>query len=97
MIIGAKYCGGCNPTIDREKLVQEIKTLLPQEFILADNNPHDPWDVGILVCGCLTACAHKPDFKSPVQQWIVVAGNSVDCNAISEQQLAKTVLRKLKL
>ncbi len=29
--IGLKYCGGCNPVIDRSVLVQEIRKLLPPE------------------------------------------------------------------
>ena len=34
--ICVKYCGGCNPIIDRAKLVQEIKKLVSPEFILSD-------------------------------------------------------------
>ncbi len=96
-LIGIKYCGGCNPVVDREKLVQEIKKSLPPEFMLAENHTHDQWDIGILVCGCLTACADKPDFKNLAQKWIIVAGNSVDHSSVSEKELADIVLRKLKL
>lgn len=97
MLIGIKYCGGCNPVIDRAKLVQEIKKLLPDEFSLATDQSTNQWDIGILVCGCLTACADKPDFKNLARKWIVVAGNSIDRVATSERELAEIVLNKITL
>lgn len=94
-IIGIKYCGGCNPVIDRAKLVQEINRQLPAEFILANNQNNDQWDIGILICGCLTACADKPDFKNLTRKWIVVAGHSVDLENVPEEKLAAIVTDKL--
>lgn len=96
MLIGIKYCGGCNPVINRGKLVQEIKKVLPLEFTLATDQPANQWDIGILVCGCLTACADKPDFKNLARTWVVVAGNSVDHNAMPEAELAGIVVSKIK-
>jgi 4-hydroxybutyrate CoA-transferase len=95
--IGVKYCGGCNPHIDRAKLVQETKKLLPTEFSFATDQSSKQWDIGILVCGCLTACADKPNFKNLAHKWIIVAGNSVDHGTVSEKDLAEIVLSKIKL
>ncbi len=94
--IGIKYCGGCNPVIDRAKLIQEIKKLLPREFFLATDKTSAPWDTGILVCGCLTACADKPDYKNLARKWIIVAGNSVECHSTPEKELAEIVLSKIR-
>jgi hypothetical protein len=94
-LIGIKYCGGCNPHIDRTKLVQEIKKLLPPEFVFASNHSK-VWDIGILVCGCSTACADKPEFKNLARKWIVVAGNSVDLDSAPEEKLAVIVASKIK-
>jgi len=58
--IGVKYCGGCNPLIDREKLALEIEKLLPPEYSLTTDRSSNPWDIGILICGCPTACVDKP-------------------------------------
>lgn len=96
-LIGIKYCGGCNPIIDRANLVQKIIRLLPPEFIFAKETSSKPWDIGILVCGCLTACADKPEFKNLARQWIIVAGNSVDLDSAPEEALADIVIRKLNL
>lgn len=96
-LIGIKYCGGCNPVIDRVKLVREIGKRLPQEFILSEGEDKESWDTGILVCGCPTACAEKPVFKNFARKWIVVAGHSVDRNHAPEKELADIVIAKLKL
>jgi hypothetical protein len=94
-IIGLKYCGGCNPHIDRKKLVQEIERLLPPNFIFK-NKTSAPWDLGIMVCGCLTACADKPEFKNLARKWIVIAGESIDLDNMPEEKLVAIVVQKLK-
>lgn len=94
--IGIKYCGGCNPVIDRTKLVQEIGKRLPQGFILSEGKTKVPWDTGILVCGCPTACAEKPELKALARRWMVVAGHSVDQNHTPEKELADIVITGLK-
>ena len=94
--IGVKYCGGCNPHIDRAKLALEIEKLLPPEYSLTTESFSNPWDIGILICGCLTACADKPDVRGIARKWIIVAGNSVDLNDAPEEKLADIVARKMK-
>jgi len=95
-LIGVKYCGGCNPIIDRTKLVREIEKLLPPEYSLLKDQSSNNWDLVILVCGCLTACADKPEFKNLARKWIIVAGNSVDHNNAPEKDLAHLVIHKIK-
>jgi hypothetical protein len=94
-LIGIKYCGGCNPHIDRKKLIQEIEKLLPPEYSLTTKTSFTPWDIGVMVCGCPTACADKPEFKIIARKWIVVAGNSVDLNNAPEEILANIVTIKI--
>jgi hypothetical protein len=95
-LIGVKYCGGCNPLINRAKLVQEIEKLLPPEYSLTTNLSSNPWDVGILVCGCPTACADKPEFKNLARKWIIVAGSSVDLDNAPEEKMADIIVLKMK-
>ena len=94
-LIGIRYCGGCNPIFDRAKLVREIEKLLPPEYSLSKDQYSNNWDVGILVCGCLTACADKPDFKNLAREWIIVAGNSVDLDSTTEEKLADIIANKI--
>jgi hypothetical protein len=93
-LIGIKYCGGCNPQIDRTKLVQEISKQLPPEYIFTTEQSSG-WDIGIMICGCLTACADKPEFKNLARTWIIVAGNSVDLNNAPEKELADIVAGRI--
>jgi hypothetical protein len=90
-VIGIKYCGGCNPQMDRKKLVQDVEKLLPRNFILTTNERPVKWNIGILVCGCATACADKPELKKITQRWIIVGGHSVDQDQISEKKLADKI------
>jgi hypothetical protein len=94
IVIGIKYCGGCNPHIDRTKLVQKISKLLPPEYIFTTLKS-SLWDIGIMVCGCPTACADKPEFKNLARKWIIVAGNSVDQNNAPEKELAYIIIDKI--
>ena len=95
-LIGIKYCGGCNPLINRAKLIQEIGKLLPPEYSLTTDRSSNPWDIGIMVCGCSTACVEKPEIRNLARQWILVAGKSVDLENAPEEKLAAIATRKIK-
>jgi hypothetical protein len=96
IVIRIKYCGGCNPLIDRAKLTLEIEKLLPSEYSLTTNLSSNPGDIGILICGCPTACVDKSDVRDLARKWIMVAGNSVDLDDAPEEKLAAIVARKMK-
>lgn len=56
MIIGVKYCGGCNSVYNRGRQVNLLKEQFPEhEFRTAsEGNVCDVW---LVVCGCMRACA----------------------------------------
>jgi hypothetical protein len=95
-LIGIKYCGGCNPIIDRTKLVLEIEKLLPRDLSLTTGRSFQPWDIGILVCGCPSACADKPEIRYVARRWIVVAGGLIDLDALPECKMAEAVVQKIR-
>ncbi len=76
--------------------MQEVKNLLPPEFTLADDKTSEPWSVGVLVCGCLTACADQAELVNLADDWIIVAGHSVDYSPVPEKELAEAVRSKIK-
>lgn len=94
-LIGIKYCGGCNPLIDRAKLVYEIRKALPPGYSLTTKSAN-PWDIGIMVCGCPLACVDKPEIKNLARRWILVAGKSVDLKNTLEEKLADIAVRNIK-
>jgi 3-hydroxyacyl-[acyl-carrier-protein] dehydratase len=96
IVIGIKYCGGCNPHIDRAKLALDIEKLLPTEYSLTTDQTFNPWDIGILICGCPTACVDKLDVRDLARQLIVIAGQSIDLDNMPEEKLADIVVQKIK-
>lgn len=95
MDIVFKYCGGCNCQIDRSKVIQDIKALLPAGFRL-NAGATLPFDAGILVCGCPSACAWKPELANLAKHWIVIAGKTVDSQDLAEEKLAMAAVEKIK-
>jgi hypothetical protein len=95
-IIGVKYCGGCNPHIDRSGLVEEIKKSLPQGFRLSTDRPPHPWETAILVCGCPIACADRPEVRSLARNWICVGGETIDLESVPADRMAEIIAEKIK-
>lgn len=56
MVIGIKYCGGCNPVYDRGKRVRKFQEANPgHEYVTSsDRKDCDYW---MVVCGCSRLCA----------------------------------------
>jgi hypothetical protein len=95
-IIGVKYCGGCNPQIDRSGLVEEIKKSLPPEFRLSTDRTSHPWETAILVCGCPIACANRPEVRSLAGNWIRVGGATIDLESAPADGMAEVIIQKIK-
>lgn len=96
MDIVVKYCGGCNCQIDRSKIIKEVEVLLPAYHqFTADTSPA-PFFAGVLICGCPSACAQKPELNDLTNRWIVIAGKTVDLRGLPEDQLAAAVVQKIK-
>jgi len=63
MVIGIKYCGGCNSRYDRTGCVEKLKKKFPPHTYVtaADNTECDIW---LLVCGCQSACVSGEGLKA---------------------------------
>lgn len=93
--IGIKFCGGCNPLIERSEVADELKSILPEGFAFDNNAPSGRWDIGILICGCHTACADRPELRSLAATWILVSGPTVDRHSVSVEDIAQSIAGKL--
>ncbi len=63
MLIGIKYCGGCNPRYDRSKFIKLLNKKLPSckfEIISLIKE----YDYVFIVCGCDSICANAKNIKS---------------------------------
>jgi len=92
--IGVKYCGGCNPHIDRVGLVQEIEKLLPDCRLDAEGFA-DQWEKAVLVCGCPISCADRSEVRDMARHWIHVGGATVDRETVPEERMADVIAAKI--
>ena len=90
--LAVKYCGGCNPSIDRTELVGKLAVLLAERdadwklVTLKDN----AYDAVLLVNGCPVGCVQK-QFLNETRPVILVAGESIQREKVAEAALPEKV------
>jgi len=60
--LAIKFCGGCNPVIDRGLVAQKVREELSggASWVSAEEEP----DFLLIINGCRTACADTPEIRS---------------------------------
>ena len=77
MIVGVKYCGGCNPRYDRVAFVRALAERCPEaRFVPAW--PGERYDRLLVVCGCHARCADYATIKSTGGVLTVDHGTAID-------------------
>jgi hypothetical protein len=69
-----RFCGGCNPVIERGLVAQRIREELAAEVSWVSGD--DEKDILLIVNGCRTACSDTDEIRSS-QPVVVVSGDSV--------------------
>lgn len=90
MIVSIKFCGGCNPGIDRGKIAGELKKQFEKLGMTVVWNRLDA-DFIVYVSGCTTSCACRwnvPDISS-----VVIAGMTVNHREVTEEGIIPSVTR----
>ena len=80
-LIGLRYCGGCNPQIDRSAIVKNLKKKLEKMEIEADftTDRQTAADIVILINGCMHACLEEECLrKDDNPQYISIKDEMVD-------------------
>lgn len=90
MKICIKYCCGCNPVIDRKRLVKRLMRKLPDSYVYEYFDFND-CDVILVVNGCSLACAEVPSGGNIV----TVGGCTIDGWDYPEGMLIAKVMEKL--
>lgn len=54
--IGIKYCGGCNPTYERVKIVDRLQSRFKDQILFLRHDQKE-LDVRVLINGCQRSCA----------------------------------------
>ena len=72
--LAVKFCGGCNPVIDRGQLARSIRENLTG--LVRWVSAEEETDLLLLICGCLTACAERPAVTEKAAEYLVIGGES---------------------
>jgi len=72
MLVGVKFCGGCNPRYDRGKALETIKKGLEEnaEIVIAEEGVE--YDFLLIIGGCTNCCASYSQYKTkhdPIKIW----------------------------
>ena len=92
------YCGGCNPEIDRGRVVERLYELLKSEGAEVKSVPVSEMpDLVLIVNGCAHACKEEePGLKSAPFPVISVQGKRFCYEDTPEDQLPHVLLRKIR-
>jgi hypothetical protein len=96
--IGVRYCGGCNPQIDRLRVVGDLREALEKMGLEVDltMDKESPVDILLLINGCMHACLEGEYLGSdPNQRLISVRGEMVDDQYIKEDYIAGTLIKRI--
>ena len=87
------FCGGCNPKIDRSGLAAQIKQQLERLGMEVTFNNVNAQFV-VYLSGCTVSCASR---KAPDDQACVrIAGYSLNSLAVTEEELVRVAVEKVK-
>ena len=93
MKIQIKYCGGCNPSINRKALVNEVieklKSCIDAEIV------RENADVGLIVGGCSVCCVNLDDIRNQASELVIVGGNLVEYIQVSPDQQASEIVKQI--
>lgn len=92
--VGVVYCGGCNPDIDREALVESLTKELGRPIPLAKEMGGRP-DLVLLVNGCVRGCLSPGMFPGWAGKTVVVAGMTIDDWPVAGEEMVNVLSAKI--
>lgn len=98
LVLGIRYCGGCNPQIDRSEVIRVLKEDLEKQGIRASFSTDrlGSCDILLLMNGCIHACLEEAYQKEGnTTPYISVKGEMVDDSFIAEKRIPEFLIRKI--
>jgi len=96
--IGVRYCGGCNPQIDRSRVIRDLSDALKRMGLKVDftTDRERAVDIVLLINGCMHACL-EGEYLSHAQnhRFISVRGKMVDDQYIEEDHIPGLLIKKI--
>ena len=67
-----KFCGGCNPLIDRGQIARSVRENLTGlvRWVSAEEEA----DLLLIISGCLIACIDRPEITEKAAEYLSIAG-----------------------
>lgn len=91
--VGIKFCGGCNPRIDRGRIAKEVARLLDPAGIEVLYSLETA-QFAIFLSGCTANCANKYDANNIPS--VVVADKTINSLAIEEEEIVDEIVMKVR-
>ncbi|QJW46614.1 hypothetical protein HA075_12770 [bacterium BFN5] len=93
MFISIRFCGGCNPRVNRTLIAGGIKEYLTTAgHVVVYNRTDTP--VIICISGCTANCAEHGVLRGKAA--VVIAGASVDGLAVQEDSVGSIAIKKVR-
>ncbi|MBW1678035.1 MAG: hypothetical protein JRJ79_15895 [Deltaproteobacteria bacterium] len=96
--IGLRYCGGCNPQIDRSRVTENLKEGLKEARTEVDftTDTQRAVDIVLLINGCMHACLEEKYLgEAGSRHFISVKGEMVDSQYVKEDHIPEILTRKI--
>jgi hypothetical protein len=98
LLVGIRYCGGCNPQINRSAVITRLKEAIQKRGMAVDFTAERERsvDIVLLINGCMHACLdekHPGEAGSP--QFISVKGEMVDSQYVKEDHIPEILIEKI--
>ena len=72
--LAVKFCGGCNPVIERGELLEKVREGLPvPQLVSWEEEP----DLVLIINGCPTACAERAEIQKDSKASLVIRPGDV--------------------
>ncbi|VBB06698.1 Hypothetical protein LUCI_1934 [Lucifera butyrica] len=91
--ISIRFCGGCNPRIDRRRIAAEMKDCLVKSGYVVIYNSLNA-DFIIYLSGCTANCARR--YSGSSTPAAVIAANTLDAVVVAEEQLGMQAIKKVR-
>ena len=73
--VAIKFCGGCNPIIDRGQLARSIRENLTG--LVRWVPTEEEMDLLLIISGCLSACVDRPEVTEKAAEYFAIAGPQI--------------------
>ncbi len=70
--LAIKFCGGCNPSIERGLVARLIREDLTENVLWV--SPDEEVDLLLVISGCFTACVERKDLREKAAYCLSISG-----------------------